>query len=357
MCSYLKTLLVQLMRWTGLIRLFQFIHRHRIAILMIHGVMDDRDRAAWKPLRSQLAPDKLDAYLKLLGKRYRFVSLADAVQMLAGRQPIQPYCMVLTFDDGYRNNLTHALPILRRYHAPAVFFVPTGFVDKPRPFWFDRLDYALQQAAVDGREVSVGPFRMHLDASGRKALRDSYTRLRRTAKKLQMSDHEFVDEMEQLAAELEGESGRLLRDIQQDDDWSAIMTWEQIEACQDADVTFGSHTVDHMRLDLVEPDTAREQMTKSKQAIEAHTRRDCFCLCYPNGSYSNVTIRLAERCGYRCALTTDVGLNSVGDDLMTLKRVNLPTDGKAADLLVDICGLSTAMSQIKAYMFRCADVA
>jgi len=251
---------------------------------MIHGVMDERDNHSWKPLRPQLSRNKLEEYLRVLSKRYRLISLADAVEMLQGHRPMQPYSMVLTFDDGYRNNLTHALPILRRYNAPATFFVPTGFLDNPKPFWCDRLDYALQQARVDGREVSIGSFAMRLDGTSRYALRESYKRLRRTAKEQQMSDLEFLREVEQLAVRLEAESGRALADIQADDDWSAIMTWEQVREVGDDGVTIGSHTVDHIRLGLIEAEITHDQIARSKRHVELHTGKPCQIICFPNGS-------------------------------------------------------------------------
>lgn len=159
----------------------------------------------------------------MVSRRYHFVPLMDAVEMLRGRRSVQPNSMVLTFDDGYRNNFTHALPILQRYHAPATFFVPTGLLNDHRPFWFDHLDYALQHAQVNDREVKVGSVTTHLDGSNREALRRSFLRFRRAAKEQRMPDHEFLCDMEYLAAQLEPESGHALADIQSQDDWSAMI--------------------------------------------------------------------------------------------------------------------------------------
>ncbi len=320
----------------GIIRLFQFARRKQIAILTIHGVMDDQDYPGWKPLRPQLSRTKLGDYLRVLSKTYRFVSLMDAVDMLQGRRPILPYSIVLTFDDGYRNNLTHALPVLDRYKAPATFFVPTGFVDTPRPFWFDRLDYALQQVRPDGRELRVGSVTMRLDGSSREALRHSYERFRRAAKKQKMSDSDFLQQMEQVAAQLEAQSGRALAEIQENDDWSAIMTWSQMNALRDIGVAFGSHTVDHIRLSRVQAEVARDQLVRSKRDMECHTGKPCQSLCFPNGSYTDETIALAKDCGYTCCVTAAEGLNRIGDDVMTLRRIHLPMDASRADLLFSI---------------------
>lgn len=325
------------MRWLGLIRLFQFCRRKQIVIWAIHGVMDDQDNPAWRPLRPQLSRTKLEEYMRVFSRRgYRFISLEDAKEMLRGRKHIQPYSMVLTFDDGYRNNLTHALPILRRYNAPATFYLPTGFLDNPKPFWWDRLDYALQQANVHGREVKVGSFAMILDSSSRPALQESYKRLRRMAKEQQMSDHDFMQDIDQLAVQLEQESGRVLSDIQEDDDYSAIMTWDQISQCTNNDVTFGSHTVDHVRLGLVDVEIARDQLVRSKQHIEDRTGKRCMSICCPNGSHSDETTAIARECGYVCQFTGEEGLNCVGDDLMTLKRISLPVDMSGTELIAKV---------------------
>ena len=76
------------LRWSGMIRLFQLLRRNQIIILAAHGVMDRHDTTFWEPLRPQLSPAKLEEYLHILSKRYHFISLMDAVDMLEGRKPM-----------------------------------------------------------------------------------------------------------------------------------------------------------------------------------------------------------------------------------------------------------------------------
>ncbi|MFC1634700.1 polysaccharide deacetylase family protein [Planctomycetota bacterium] len=348
--SYLRQTGVFLFRGLGLIRLFQFLHRNHIVIASAHGVMDDRDDSQWKPLWQRLSSEKLEKHLSVLSKRYRFISLMDAVEMIQGRKPIKPYTIVLTFDDGYRNHITRALPILSRYNAPVTFFVPTGFLDNPRPFWFDRLDYTLQQVQANSLEVKVGSFTISVDRSNRKSLRRSYKRLRYMAKAQKVSDLEFLQGMQRLAEQLESESGRALADIQQDDNWSAIMTWEQVKQIGTDGVTIGSHTVDHIRLGQVDNENARDQLTKSKRDIEDRIGKPCICLAYPNGSYTNEMMDLAKECGYNCCVTTDEGLNRVGDDVFRLRRINLSDSMSSTNLLINICGLRRTLSTIRVHL-------
>src|SRR5262245_47950086 len=126
MMACFRSLLLALLRWSGFMWLWRFLHRYEVGILTMHGVMDTGEHTAWVPLRPQLSRWRLEECVRGLSNYYHFISLEDAVSMLTGRKPVRPYSLVLTFDDGYRNNIKHALPILRRYGVPATFFVATG---------------------------------------------------------------------------------------------------------------------------------------------------------------------------------------------------------------------------------------
>lgn len=72
----------------------------------------------------------------LARKNYRFLSAEDLFNYLSGRLNLSRKCILLTFDDGYLHNYTHALPILRKYSARATFYVSTRYLDSGKPFPF-----------------------------------------------------------------------------------------------------------------------------------------------------------------------------------------------------------------------------
>ena len=74
---------------------------------------------------------RFDACLAMLSAMGRFVSTETAVKVVHGEMPISENLFHLSFDDGYRNIVTNALPVLRRRGVPAIFFVPTGYVGDP----------------------------------------------------------------------------------------------------------------------------------------------------------------------------------------------------------------------------------
>jgi peptidoglycan/xylan/chitin deacetylase (PgdA/CDA1 family) len=99
-----------------------------LRVLMYHKVNDLR------PNPTTVPTEAFAEQMALLGELgYTPVSLADVRDHFVADEPLPPGAVLITFDDGYRDNLENALPILRRHGYPAVIFVPIGFLDGDRP--------------------------------------------------------------------------------------------------------------------------------------------------------------------------------------------------------------------------------
>ena len=103
-------------------------HDGALRVLMYHKVND-------RPGNRMSVPVSLfDEQMAQLGELgYGVVSLDDVLDHFAGLRPLPPRSVLITFDDGYRDNLENALPVLRRRGYPAVLFVPIGYLDSRRP--------------------------------------------------------------------------------------------------------------------------------------------------------------------------------------------------------------------------------
>ncbi|MBV5327352.1 MAG: polysaccharide deacetylase family protein, partial [Chlorobium sp.] len=178
-----KQILLQALHQAGFLRLLIASQRNLVTILMLHGVTDPSAPSAWKPLRPQLTTKQLSHALTILAQYYKFVSLPEAAEMLSGIRPLEPNSMALTFDDGYRNNLTFALPILRQFKAPATIFLSTGNVEEQKPFWFDRLDYAIQSMSKSSLSHHGIPEIKEIDFSTRESLTQSFLTFIRKSRK------------------------------------------------------------------------------------------------------------------------------------------------------------------------------
>lgn len=338
----MRVLALHMLRACGVLDWQRFRRRHQLVILTVHGVMAPHAGQAWQPFRRSLAPEALARYLLALRRAYTFVPLSDAVEMIAGQRPLVPKCLALTFDDGYRNNLTHAWPILRRYGVPATFFVCTGFVEHPRPFWFDRLDFAVQHLPSEVTEFDVSSVgaRRSFDVGDRLSRRNAIFALIEWCKTLDGGDAEWV------VQSIERRATRSLADLGNSDDWTALLNVEDVCRLAREGATLGSHTVDHSILSRRPDDEVHRQLADSKRALERWLGRPCPYLCYPSGQASAATRAIARRLGFLAAVTTREGTNPVGTDLFQLHRYSVGTAVASVELLAQVSGLSQALRRL-----------
>jgi len=339
----LRSLLLRILVGIGVLDAWRNARRNDVVILMLHGTADPDCPSSWVPLRSQHAPEDIDWALRVLSRHYRFVSLDDAVEMLTGRRSSVDHTLVLTFDDGYRNNIVDALPVLKKHGAPMSVFLTVSHIDNRAPMWFDRLDYALQAVPADGWEARIGQVSVTISAKNRAELTEAYALLRNRAKKECRDEREFVDGIAKLCERLERVGGRTLSDTFEGDPWSQILTWEEVEAASRDGVIFGSHGRDHFRLGLLPGEEAWEQLKTSRDEIVKRLGA-CRFLAYPDGSYTQEIMKLGMECGYEAAVTTEEGRNKLGCDPMSLKRITFPSIRDETELLCRVSGFSDSAS-------------
>ena len=330
----IKKVLLKVIWVLGGLHLIHYKNRHKICILMLHGVMARNEKSRWEPLRQQLCPEELKRTLTILSQYYQFISVEQCVDILDGKLPAIDNALLITFDDGYRNNIDYALPICESFSIKPVLFVATNHINSGSPFWFDRLDYALQQNMGEVLSLTYQGSMYHFDARTREDLITSYKTFRDDCKERFNDDIKLNNLFNGLSEILEARSGLKLSDISDKDDWSAIVSWETLkEAVSKGRLDVASHTEDHLRLNCLNEDDISSQLQQSKICIENELAVKCHYFCYPNGNYNGLAIKLAKETGYRAAFSTDVGLCESKDDLMTLKRFNFPANKTTSELL------------------------
>ena len=285
--------------------------------------MEKQNSSLWVPLRPQIAPSYLFKSLKTLKNNYTFISLEHATEMIKGSLPLIKNAIVLTIDDGYKNSIKYGLPIFEYLKIPVTIFVSTNHIEKRIPFWFDRLDYALQQIQSD-KMVEIAGKSYFLNVSNIANTKKIYKNIRDYVKSLKMNDFEMVSEFNFLSKQLEDESGKKIEDIFENDDWSSILSWDDIKNVDTELVDWGSHSVDHIRLNLINNDIAKKQVIESKRQIEKNTGKVCKHFCYPYGGYNDKIVSITKRSGYHAAVTVEEGTNKKYSNLFKLKRIPYP---------------------------------
>ena len=334
----LKKIIIRSLYLLWIPQFFHYLGRHKITILYLHSILDEKHKL-WAPLRSYINIEELEFSLAVLKTKYTFISLPDAIAILKGDKPPVKNGLVITLDDGYLNNIKQAGPIFQKQGIKPTLFIATEFVGKNRPFWFDRLDYALQQLCDKKFSVKINAIDFTFNCDNRRQLKQSYTQFRSIIKREFKSDKEMNLYLDNLATVIERETGKALSQIIDIDNYSKIASWSDLKPLIMADsFAIGSHTVNHARLTLVDYKTALTEVTQSKLLIEKKLGICCDSFCYPDNSYNPQVVELVRE-HYQAATTTDNGLNNIGCDMMRLKRFNMPNHQDPYKLLFSISAL------------------
>ena len=268
-------------------------------IVGYHRVVEDFDRSALTSIPSMLISARmLEKQLDWLAARYRLLSLEEMGKRLAEGSSTTGTAAV-TFDDGYGDVYENAFPILRRKGIPATIFVVTGTIGTPRSLNHDRL-YALLARALRSAAVPADLLAgLHRDCGLTvpephdlaRAGRTTFTALRLFLDRLpQPSILAVIDTLEShLGARLADEDRAL--------------TWEMLDAMGSAGMSIGSHSRTHVLLTHESQERKHDEISGSRQVLEARLKRRVEHFAYPDGRFDTGTVIATAAAGYRFAYT------------------------------------------------------
>jgi peptidoglycan/xylan/chitin deacetylase (PgdA/CDA1 family) len=265
----------------------------RLIVLMWHNV-----EGTWcYPSAPGAGTRGLAQQMRQLKRLASVVPLEDALEALAAERPLPPRTVAITFDDGYRDNLDLAAPLLQDLGLPATFFLVPGLLSQDvRPWWeIIARGFALARPAVvkwNGRA---------LPTRGRRGRR-AFLWLAEHLKVLDLTTREErVDELlHVLQPEGNGGCDRLFLD------------WDGARELVRRGFSVGSHSMRHAILSREDPQEQFRDLMSSRRQLEAELDVPVNLLAYPNGTRSDYdanTIRAAARAGHTHALGAHAGVN------------------------------------------------
>jgi|GEM_PF-486548 len=277
-------------------------------IFMLHRVLPDAG-ACYDP-EMVVSVAGFERFLDWLQQHYRVMPLGE---IAAGQRPLQgrPWC-ALTFDDGWVDTFEHAFPRLQRRGLPATVFLPVHFIGTERRFWQERPHFHLAglQAAPGGLErAQAAVADLPWCAAWRPEDWNFGGLRRRLLRRASAEAEAVVARWDGVVAQRPELAGR------------AFMTWEEVARMQAAGIEFGSHTLEHTRLDSAAPDEAARELQAAREALEQRLGRKVTALSYPWGSTSVFTPAQAREAGYAYAVTTGPGLAWPHAEAFLLPRI------------------------------------
>lgn len=275
----------------------------RLSILMYHRVLPEPD-----PLRGyEIDQAIFRRQLEWIAGIFRVLPLPDAVAALrAGRLPPRSLC--ITFDDGYRDNLSVAVPILREFGFHATFFMTTGYAGQ-RCMWNDMVIEAVRATRDPVLDLSrFGLPTFALDGEGGPGAAVPAI--------VQAFKYLPAGQREQAAESFYGDAGATSGPLMLDE--------AGIRGLVDAGMEVGGHTVSHPILTTVEPRVARAEIEDNKRELERICGRRLRLFAYPNGKpgrdYGPEHVEMVRAAGFEGAVASAEGMAGRATDRFQLPR-------------------------------------
>ena len=244
---------------------------------------------------------------------YSFISTAQLIDHLRGKETIPERAVWLTFDDGWKENIENVIPIIIEYNIPVTFFISTDPVENSGIFWWS---YVMKYGKYLSADVTI-----------KKLRRVSESRRGELIKQL---EDRFASRMEREA-----------------------MSIEQVKQISRLpQVTVGCHTVHHVMMPKCDEQELEYEIKTSKEKLENWSGKKVTYFSYPEGDYNQRVIEIVKKHGFDLAATTDNRFISNSDDLFSLPRFWVRGQGFFIEAKCQMLGIWVPLMGKIQQMFR-----
>lgn len=308
-----RDLLAHTLDATGCARVLRAARPWNGILIWNYHRIGDAAGSMFDPHLFSATAEDFDRQVAFLKQNFDVIGLNDLEQTI--NQPRGQFVM-LTFDDGYRDNFELAFPILKSHSVPATFFIATGFVDRPRmPVW-DELAWMLRTTSVKTLAANEWlPTSVSLSDQPFRRLLAVYKSL----------GTELTEMYLEFLADSLG-TGRCPISLASEQ-W---MTWDMLREMQAGGMTFGGHTVNHPILANSTADQQDWEVGECQRRLVDELGGPIEAFSYPNGKrgdFNEFTRAALRSHGYRWAFSYSGGYCHSGHaDHFDLPRTAVETD-------------------------------
>ncbi|MGH6727385.1 MAG: polysaccharide deacetylase family protein [Pseudolabrys sp.] len=310
------------------------------AILTLHHVRPARPDSFQPNHLLEITPSFFEGLLRRLKRARIDVVSLDEMHRRFISGDLKRRFVCITFDDGYKDLMRFAYPLLKKYQMPFALYIPTSFPDRLGELWWVALEAVIAQNSRIGLVINGKD--QFFDCISVREKRELYEAVYGYLRSMKTED-ELRRVVRDLSACHRVDLAAFCRDL--------CMDWQEIaDLAADPLVTIGAHTVNHKMLKKLPDDAAvRAEMEMSRAVLEAALGRRPAHLAYPVGDSTSAgprEFRIAAELGFKTAVTTRPGVlfKVHRDHMSALPRISVNGDFQQQRYLkVLMSGAATAM--------------
>jgi peptidoglycan/xylan/chitin deacetylase (PgdA/CDA1 family) len=292
---------------------------------LFHRVSPERD-----PLWDPMDPVLFEKCLRYISERFELITIEDIPHTQLSERHA-----TISFDDGYKDNIVHALPILEKYKIKASFYVVTDCVNKQLPVWTYHLDYLFKHTRRKELDMHFG---FLPEALRVKELPDAAQRIRYIRKLKPFLKSVTHEQCLQVISHVSA----MYHDVTLPE---LMMSREDLKLLQSLGHTIGSHTVSHPLLaTMTDENELRKEIQNSREELFRLLGSYPLTISYPAGSYNAKVVELSRESGYQLGLTVKQDVyDPRRDHLFEIPRIELYNEAWWKTRL----RITTSLEQIK----------
>jgi peptidoglycan/xylan/chitin deacetylase (PgdA/CDA1 family) len=275
-------------------------------ILSFHRVVRDSQEAAQTPTLPFITVAAFENLIRYLQEKFRVITLDDwfaAQRRTSG--------VILTFDDGWRDNFLHAFPVLKKYRLPAIIFLAVAYIGAQKQFWQVKLYHLLKELPMEKIEgVKDSELRARLAEAKKSDVNPAA--FRKLNSYLKTRPFRYLNEMISQ-----------LQEIPDIDPGPARLSWDEVKEMQKQGLQFGSHTFSHVILTVEDQQTVARELGESKEILERLLGEPVRHFAYPSGAHNQEIKNLVRQAGCLSAATTKEDANTSTTDPYFLNRIEM----------------------------------
>lgn len=275
-------------------------YRNGLRIIMYHGVGGGPD----------CPYDAFTSQMEYLAKNFEVISLKEVLRRYKNRGFETQ--VVLTFDDGLKNNFTKVYPILKRLNLPATFFVCPGLIESHSWVWAYEVGQRLLSCTDQERESLLHMFNAPIDSNvgDRDVVVESIVEWMKTL---------FIMDRKEVEGIILGMTGKYIPSLHEKGCFDTI-SWNELRMLPPELITIGSHSVNHPILTKLPHNEMEFEILESRTWLEKELSIPVEFFCYPNGDYDDRVVETVKN-AYSAAVTTEPYFVHSGDDTYKLNRI------------------------------------
>ena len=297
-------------------KLIDELKNNQITIYLFHGVIYRNTNSIRNYTGKHIESNHFYNLMKQLSKKGNPISIDEAVETIKGKKKIKPKSFVITFDDGFYNNISVGYPLLKSLKIPFTIYLTTSFIDKNYMSWIDQIEYCVQKTRI--KEIFILRYKKNFEINNDAEKIKLMNFIRLKVKKDKNCDpNKFAKQV--------NKSLGFNKEIKSNSIIDKKLSWKLISKFKnDKLVTFGGHSHTHLTLSYLSPDILKKEIKTSVQKIKNHLKLKKIHYSYPEGSkqtYSKKVIRELKKNDVISSVTTIKGSNAKNTNLYELKRI------------------------------------